>query len=186
MICMRRMLVTIMLSSAIFASVAQQNENASIEPSDTIILISGRKVVAHVQGLTTSKVMYIPYDGNVVKEMDRKQVHKILYRAGRVETFNSLAAVMIDDDSWQTVIVTDNRDDTEGLFALGDVSAQSSPQARNTRAARRSADIRLKKRAVNMGGIIVLVTKRESKGGYGEIPSHYVEGVAYGFEPPVE
>lgn len=183
---MRRMLVTIMLLSMIFASVAQQNEDAAVEPSDTIILISGRKVVAQVQGLTTSKVMYIPYDGKEVKEMDRKQVHKILYKAGRVETFNSLAAVMVDEDSWQTVIVTDSRDDVEGLFALGEVSAQSSPQARNARAAKRSADIRLKKRAVNMGGIIVLVTKRESRGGYGEVPTHSVEGVVYGFEPPLE
>lgn len=183
---MRRMLVTIMLLSMIFASAAQENENATVELSDTIILISGRKVVAHVQSVTTSKVIYIPYDGNTVKEMNRKQVHRILYKAGRVEVFNSLAAVMVDDDNWQTVIVTDNRDDVEGLFAQGDASAQSSPQARNARAARRSADIRLKKRAVNMGGIVVLVTKRESRGGYGEIPTHFVEGVVYGFEPPVE
>jgi len=93
---------------------------------------------------------------------------------------------MIDEDSWQTVIVTDSKDDVEGLFALGDVSAQSSPQARNARAAKKSADIRMKKRAVNMGGIMVLVTKREARGGYGEIPTHFVEGVVYGFEPPLE
>ncbi len=186
MICMRRMLVAIMLSSMFFASVAQQTENEPVELSDTIILISGRKVIASVQSVSTSKVMYIPYDGKVVKEMDRKQVHKILYKVGRVEVFNSLAAVMVDDDNWQTIIVTDNRDDTEGLFALGDVIAQSSPQARNARAAKRSADIRMKKRAVNMGGIIVLITKRETRGGYGEIPTHFVEGVVYGFEPPVE
>jgi hypothetical protein len=183
---MRRVLVTIALFLMVFISVAQQKEKVTVEPTDTIVLISGRKVVASVQGVTTSKIMLIPYEGKVVKEMDRKQVHKILYRNGRVESFNSLAVVMVDEDSWQTVIVTDNQDDAEGMFALGEVSAQSSPQARNARAAKKSADIRLKKRAVNMGGIVVLVSKRESKGGYGEIPTHFVEGVVYGFEPPLE
>ena len=110
--------------------------------------------------------------------------HKIYYRTGVVEHFNSLAVVMVDEGDWQTVILTDNKDDVEGFFALGQVDAQSSPQSRNARSAQRSADIRLKKRAVNMGGIVVLITKRESRGGYGETPTHYVEGIVYGFEPP--
>jgi len=183
---MKRIVVTIVVSVMALAALAQQTDKAPAEPTDTIILISGRKVVANIQSLTTSKVVYIPYDGKAIKEMDRKQVHKILYRNGRIESFNSLAVEMIDEDSWQTVIITDSKDDVEGLFALGDVSAQSSPQARNARAAKKSADIRMKKRAVNMGGIMVLVTKREARGGYGEIPTHFVEGVVYGFEPPLE
>ncbi len=157
---------------------------ASQEAADTIILISGRKVIVKVQGVSTSKITYFPLGKNEPMEMDRKQVHKILYRTGRVEHFNSLAFETVAEGNWKTVILTDNKDDVEGFFALGEVNAKSSPKSRNAKAAQQSADIRLKKRAVNMGGLIVLITKRESKGGYGETPSHFVEGIAYGSDPP--
>jgi hypothetical protein len=183
---MKKLLAVSFLVLVAYQLVAQQVTKVVKDPSDTIVLISGRKVVAMVQGVTASRISYIPFDQKAVKEMDRKQVHKIYYRNGRVEHFNSLALQMIDEDSWQTVILTDKKEDIEGFFSLGQVDAQSSPQARNARAAQRSADIRLKKKAVNMGGIVVFITKRESRGGYGEIPTHSVEGVVYGFEPPVE
>jgi hypothetical protein len=157
-----------------------------VEPSDTIVLISGRKVPAKVQAVSPSKVSYFPIDKTTSQDMDRKQVHKIIYRTGRVEHFNSLAVQVVDEGDWKTIILTDNRDDIEGFFALGEVSAQSSPRSRSAKSAQRSADIRLKKRAVNMGGLVVFITKRESRGGYGEVPTHFVEGIVYGLDPPTE
>ncbi|MFP4555716.1 MAG: hypothetical protein ACLFNU_02490 [Bacteroidales bacterium] len=165
---------------------SQEVEEKAKEPVDTIILISGRKVPALVQAISTSRVNYIVPETDEQKEMQRRSVHVIEYRNGRVEHFNDMAVQMIDEGDWKTVILTDSKDDVEGLFALGEVEAQSSPRSRNAKSAQRSADIRIKKRAVNMGGLIVLVTKRESKGGYGEVPTHIVEGTVYGFEPPEE
>jgi len=165
---------------------AQAPASAEKEPSDTIVLISGRKMAAFVQNVSPSKISYFPIGSKELKDMDRKQVHKIMYRNGRVETFNTMAVQVVSEGDWQTVILTDNMDDVEGFFPLGEVQAQSSPKSRNARSARQSADIRLKKRAVNMGGLVVFITKRESKGGYGETPTHYVEGIVYGFEPPAE
>lgn len=52
--------------------------------------------------------------------------------------------------------------------------------------AKRNAETRLKKRAVAKGAIFVLVTKRTSTGGYGEVPTYYIEGEAFGTEPPKE
>lgn len=161
-------------------------DSGATQSTDTVVLISGRKVPVMVQGVSSSKISYTNIGETEVKEVERKQVHEIIYRNGRVESFNELAVQMIDEGDWKTVIVTDNNDDVEGFFALGQVEAKSSPQSRNAKAAQRSADIRLKKRAVNMGGIVVLVTHRESKGGYGETPTHFVQGIAYGFEPPIE
>jgi hypothetical protein len=183
---MKKLITFLFLLTITFPLVAQPAQAVKKEPTDTIMLISGRKVVAQVQAVTANRVSYIPFEQKEVKEMDRKQVHKIFYRNGRVEHFNTLALQMVDEDNWQTVIITDKKDDVEGFFALGQIDAQSSPQARNARAAQRSADIRLKKKAVNMGGIVIFITKRESRGGYGEIPTHYVEGIVYGFEPPLE
>ncbi len=183
---MRTIIPLLLLTLLAIPTFSQENKEEVKEPVDTIILISGRKVPALVQAVSTSKVDYIVPESNEMKEMKRRSVHKIEYRTGRVERFNDMAVQMIDEGDWKTVILTDSKDDVEGLFELGEVEAQSSPRSRNAKSAQRSADIRLKKRAVNMGGLIVLVTKRESKGGYGEIPTHIVEGIAYGFEPPAE
>ncbi|KAF5084324.1 hypothetical protein DSECCO2_79510 [anaerobic digester metagenome] len=152
--------------------------------ADTIVLVSGRKTLGNVQGVSPSQVTYSPADSKEVLKMDRKQVHKIIYRTGRVEIFNKLAFEMVEEGDWKTIILTEKQEDVEGLYALGNVDAQSSKNSRNARSAERSANIRLQKKAAAMGGYIVLITKRESKGGYGEIPTHLVEGVVYGFDPP--
>jgi hypothetical protein len=44
----------------------------------------------------------------------------------------------------------------------------------------------LKKKAANMKGTLILVTKKETSGGYGEYPGYYIKGIAYGTEPPAE
>lgn len=163
-------------------SVAQTNTGS--EPLDTIVSISNRRSVGKVQRVTTSIITFIPKGKTKVEEIPRKQIHRIFYSNGKSEFFNSLAVEMVDESSWKTIILSENEDDIQGLYALGKVDAQSSPQSRSAKAAKSSADIRLKKKAVNMGGVIVLITKRESKGGYNEIPTHYVEGVVYGYEPP--
>ncbi len=154
------------------------------EQMDTIVSISNRRSVGKVQRVTTSIITFIPKGKTKVEEIPRRQIHRILYSNGKAEFFNSLAVEMVDENSWKTIILSESEDDIQGLYALGKVDAQSSPQSRSAKAAKSSADIRLKKKAVNMGGVIVLITKRESKGGYNEIPTHYVEGVVYGYEPP--
>jgi hypothetical protein len=70
------------------------------------------------------------------------------------------------------------------LYELGTVSAQSSAGSRNAKAAKKSAIIRLQKKAANLGGMIVLLTKEQSVGGFGEPPTFEAEGIAYGYEPP--
>ncbi len=178
---MKRTLLAVILITLSTSFAALSNDVAQ---SDTIVLISGRKVPVQVQGVSASSITYKAIDSEEVKDVDRKQVHKIIYRTGRVEKFNSMAVMMIDEGDWKTVILTENKEDVEGLYALGEADGKSSPRSRNAKAAQRSADIRLKKKAVNMGGIIVLVTNRETKGGYGEVPTHLVTGIVYGFDPP--
>ena len=177
--------ITVVLSlTMLFASASAQD--IVKEPSDTIVLISGRKVPVMVQGVSPTKISYLIEGNTEIKEVERRQVHKILYRNGRAESFSSMAMQMVAEGDWKTVILTDKQEDIEGFFALGEAEAQSSPRSRNAKSAQQSADIRLKKRAVNMGGIVVFITNRESKGGYGEVPTHKVTGIVYGFDPPAE
>lgn len=175
----------ILLFSLLFFSVpAIGQSKPQTEAMDTIISISNRRTVGKVQKVTTSAITFIPKGKTKAEELPRKQIHRILYSNGKAEFFNSLAVEMVDENSWKTIILSENEDDVQGLYPLGKIDAQSSPQSRSAKAAKSSADIRLKKKAVNMGGVIVLITKRESKGGYNEIPTHYVEGMVYGYEPP--
>jgi len=100
-----------------------------------------------------------------------------------VEVFNAPVFRMVDEGSWKTVIVTDNKDDVTGLYERGKVDARSSAGSRNAKSAKKSATIRIQKKAANLGGLIVLITKQESVGGFGEAPTYYIEGIAYGYEP---
>lgn len=158
----------------------------STDVPDTIVLVSGKKVMGRIQSVNSSKVSYYPQSKPKLEEMARKQVHKIFYNTGRVEFFNKPAFEMVSEGDFKTIVLTEKPEEVEGLFELGKVEAQSSKNSRNAKAAEHSADIRIQKKAANMGAIMVLITKRESKGGYGEVPTHFVEGIAYGFEAPKE
>lgn len=153
---------------------------------DTIVLVSGKKILGKIHGVSSTKVTYYPQNKAKLEELARKQVQKVLYSTGRREFFNKPAFEMVADRDFKTIVLTDNPEEVSGLYALGKVEAKSSKNARSAKAAQQSADIRLQKKAVNMGAYIVLIKKRESKGGYGEVPTHFVIGEAYGLDPPKE
>lgn len=153
---------------------------------DTIVLVSGKKILCKIHGVSSSKVTYYPINKTALLELARKQVNIILYSTGRREFFNKPAFEMVAEGDFKTIVLTNNPEEVAGLYVLGKVDAKSSKGARNAKAAQQSADIRLQKKAANLGAYIVLIKKRESKGGYGEVPTHFVEGVAYGLEPPKE
>ncbi|MDI3526559.1 MAG: hypothetical protein PWR03_742 [Tenuifilum sp.] len=156
----------------------------SQEVLDTVILVSNRKIVCNVKSVSSSKITIVRKDKTTPESLSRKQIHKILYSNGRVEKFNDLAFAMIDETSFQAVVITDNPADVDGLYVYGKVEAVSSKRSRNAKSAEKNARIRLQRRAAALGANYVLVTKSESRGGYREVPTHYYEGIAYGFEPP--
>ncbi|MFW6095284.1 MAG: hypothetical protein ACOC8S_02465, partial [Bacteroidota bacterium] len=57
---------------------------------------------------------------------------------------------------------------------------------RTPKSAERNAKIRLRRRAANMGAEFVLITHTESSGGFGEVPSFEIRGIAYSFTEPKE
>ncbi|MHC1702912.1 MAG: hypothetical protein AB9846_03290 [Tenuifilaceae bacterium] len=158
-----------------------------VDVNDTIILISGKKLLGKIQSISQTKVSYYPQTNKTKLELlALKQVHKVLYMSGKVENFNKPAFEMVSAGDFKTIVLTENSEEVEGLFPLEEIDAQSSKGSRNAKAAERSADIRIQKKAAALGGIMVLITRRESKGGYGEVPTHFVKGVVYGLEPPKE
>jgi hypothetical protein len=100
--------------------------------------------------------------------------------------FNDPLVQDITKTDWKNVVLTENKEEVEGMFKVGEVTGKSSSQNRTPQSAERTAKIRMKKRAANRGGVMVLVTKTEKSGGFGEVPTYYMEGIAYSFEEPEE
>ena len=108
--------------------------------------------------------------------IERKEVHKIIYKTGKIEILNQAAFTMFDESSWEAVWITEDKKEVGNLYVLGDVEAKSPSSARSPAAAKKGAIIKLKKKAANLKGTLILVTKKQATGGYGEYPGYFIKG----------
>lgn len=175
-------LVVCLLSVSAFT----QQGASTAAPVDTIIRLGGKKLAVDVLNVSATDVTYRVPGETQTRTIERKQIEKIRYKSGNLDIFNKPVLQMINDNQWEAVLVTEKKDDVDGLFEYGIVEASSTSDARSPKAARRSATIRLQKKAANMGANIILITRAEAVGGYGEIPGYNMTGIAYGFEKPSE
>ncbi len=177
----KKLLLSILVVILSLPMVAQEEVN---EKLDTIYMLGRKKLIVAVKNISASTVRYAEPGSEETITIERKQIQKIIFSNGRKEVFNKPVMMMVEEGSWKTVIITDRKNDVQGLYELGKVDARSSAGSRSAKAAKKSALIRLQKKAALLGGSIVLVTKEETIGGFGEPPTYEVEGIAYGFEPP--
>ncbi len=155
-----------------------------IEKLDTIYMLGRKKLIVNVKNISSATVRYSAPGSDETITVERKQIQKVVFSNGRKEVFNKPVMMMVEEGDWKTVIITDRKNDVEGLYELGTIETSSSAGSRSAKSAKKSAMIRLQKKAAGLGGMIVLVTKEESIGGFGEPPTYEVKGIAYGFEPP--
>jgi len=151
---------------------------------DTIYLLGQRKMVVEVKGIFYSNIKYLDPETGETKSMETKNIQRVIFDSGRKEVFNKPLVGMINKTDWKNVVLTRKEGDVEGLYEVGQVKGRSSANNRTAKSAERTAVIRMKKRAANKGAEMILVTKEESRGGFGEVPTFYIEGVGYAFEPP--
>ncbi|NJK97129.1 MAG: hypothetical protein HC905_21410 [Bacteroidales bacterium] len=152
-------------------------------PTDTIVRLGGKKIPCKVLNVSSSTILYSAPDKTESLAIDRKEIEKIIFKTGRVEVFNKPVLTMIQEGQWESILVTRDEKDTHGLYNRGVIKASSSPSNRSKKAAKQSAIIKLQKKAANLGGTIILLTKEESKGAYGDIPGFDLEAIVYGTEP---
>jgi hypothetical protein len=155
-------------------------------PHDTIFKLNGSLLPVDVTTVTPTYVSFVFPGKSEEYTIERKEVHKIIYKTGRIEVLNQAAFTLIDESSWEAVWITEDKKDIGNLYLLGDVEARSPSSARSPSAAKKGAIIKLKKKAANMKGTLILVTKKQATGGYGEYPGYYIKGIAYGPNPPEE
>jgi len=155
-------------------------------PVDTIFKLNGSVLPVDVTTVTPTYVSFTIPGKPDEFTIERKEVHKIIYKNGRLEVLNEAAFEVFDESNWEAVWITEDKKEVADLFQLGEIDARSPASARSPSAAKKGAIIKLKKKAVNMKGTIVLVTHKQTTGGYGEYPGYYIKGIAYGPEPPEE
>lgn len=154
----------------------------TVNPVDTIIYLGGKSLPVNIANVTSSKVFYTNLDENTIFEVDRKQVERLIYRTGRIEVLNRPVFQMIEEDDWRQVFLTEDTGEVSGLHERGPVEVTAAA-SRNRRSTIRNAEIRLKRQAATLNANLILVTNTEFRGGYGDVPSITMKGIAYGFEP---
>lgn len=155
-------------------------------PHDTIFKLNGSQLPVDVTTVTPTYISFI-FPGKPEEfTIERKEVHKIIYKTGKIDILNQAAFTVFDESSWEAVWMTEEKKEVGDLYRLGEVEAKSPSSARSASAAKKGAIIKLKKKAANMKGTLILITKKQATGGYGEYPGYFIKGIAYGPEPPEE
>jgi hypothetical protein len=178
---MRRKVFFIVLSLSL--GLAGYSQSYNRKALDTIIKVEGKVMPVEVEKVTTTYVRFRVPGNDELFTMPRKNIHKVIYKNGRIEEYNPLVLMLIDDMSWQAVWLTEDEQDVLSLYKRGVVNASSPPSSRSPKAAKKGAIIRVQKKAAAMQGSVVLITKKQTTGGYGEFPGYKIEGVVYGTEP---
>ena len=176
---LRRLAMFIAVMAFVIPSLSQ--EEVSL---DTIYMLGQTKKLVQVKGIFYSNVKYKEPGTDEVKSMKTKNIQKIIFDNGRKEVFNKPLVANITETDWRNVVITENKEEVDDLYKVGKVTGKSSSRNRTPKSAERTAKIRMKKRAANKGGVMILLTKNEKSGGFGEVPTYYMEGIAYSFEKP--
>jgi len=164
-------------------TVAKEEPVKKEERLDTIVKLGGKKLLVKVIKINEKDVTYTFPEKTDNLSILRKDIEKVIFQNGHREVFNPPVLMMIDETQWEAVLVTENPEEVEGLFLRGTISASSSSDCRDNKSAKQSAIIRLQKKAANMKASVILITKAQAKGGYGENPGYKINGNAYGLEP---
>ncbi|MFP4620823.1 MAG: hypothetical protein ACLFM7_05895 [Bacteroidales bacterium] len=170
-----------MVGMALGFSGFAQEEEARL---DTIYMLGQEKKLVDVKRIMHSDVKYKEPGSDELQNMKTNNIQKIIFDNGRKEVFNDPLVEDITEVDWQNVVLTEKKSEVDGFYEIGEVTGKSSSTNRTMKSAERTAKIRMKKRAANKGGVMVLITKEERSGGFGEVPTFYMEGVAYSFEKP--
>ncbi len=153
-------------------------------PVDTVVLLGDRKIPAFVKQVGALTVLYaLQSKPDSLITVEQKDLEKIIYRNGRIEPFNKAVIEDVSDKQWQSILLTRKEKDVIGLYKRGFVAGKSKPNARSKKDAQQSGTIKLQKQAAAIGATIVLITKDEYYGGFGDPQGYYIEGFAYGNEP---
>ncbi len=163
------------------ASLQAQSGNNAHTYADTIVLLGQQRIVCNIMRVSPLKIRYNIPDSSESQYVKRNNVQRIIYETGREEQLNEPLIQDVDEKSWVNVVITQNKKLVEGMNKLGTVKSKSWPRSNDKEEARRTARVRLRKKGLGKGASIILLTNERVSGGFGEIPTYHLTGMAYGF-----
>lgn len=151
---------------------------------DTLVKLGGKKIPILFKNATSVMVYYaLPDKPKESQKIERKNVEKIIYRDGKIENFNQAAFTLIEEGRWEAVLLTYDEKDISGLYKRGVLLDNRSAPSANKKKAEQNVIMKIQKRAANMKGTIVLITRKQFYGAYGDDTGCIMDGVVYGTEP---
>src|SRR5512133_2206342 len=115
---------------------ASQTIKPAEAPHDTIFKINGQQIPVDVTTVTPTYISFV-FPGKPEEfTIERKEVHKIIYKTGKIDVLNQAACTMFDESSWEAVWITEDKKEVGDLYVLGEVEAKSPSSARSPAAAK--------------------------------------------------
>jgi hypothetical protein len=181
--CMRiiALFLGVLLAGNMFGQPQAEKPSA---PTDTLFRLGGKKFpIIYKQETATTVAYALPRNPDSTIYIEKKDIEIILFKSGRKTIYNKPVLQTVSDDQWQTVLVTRDPKETEGLYKVGYFKAKSPRTSPNKKKAFEAAMVSLQKNAVKVKAYIVLIESEEYPGAYGDPPSCILEGSAWGLEP---
>ncbi len=160
------------------------NDEEQIQKTDLLYQHDGKTIAVNVKRIYLNDLYYSLPGETKVNKIDQRLVHKIVYKAGKIEVLNEKAPEVRKVGDYRKVKVTKDPDDVEGLVEVAKLEAKSEGNNKGNsshKSLERSATIVLRRKAALVNGHIVLITKKKSSGGFGESPSLTLYGTAYSY-----
>jgi hypothetical protein len=174
----------VLISLALVVNMGAQTKSKPT-PVDTMVKLGGRKLGIIYKQENSNQVTYaLPSKPDSFISIDKKDIETITFKTGRKTVYHKPVLQTLTDDHWQTVLPTKDKKQTEGLYKLGYFNARSNRSATSKKQAFEQAVASLQKKAAAKKAYIVLIEEEQYPGGYGDTPSCYLEGSAWGMEPP--
>lgn len=163
---------------------------------DKIILKTGDSLVVRVNRVTPADVVFFYPFSKKVNYLSRSEVYKVQKSSGKELLSNNLPyiteVVTVDSTGetqvltrklkdWQTIVVTEDEDDVEGMTPLENVTIryEASYPGVNAKYLKKNAIIRLQRRVANIPATKALITNIKYYMPYGDIPSVEIEAIPY-------
>lgn len=140
--------------------------------ADVINLHYGEPINCKVTEITDEYIKYIPNDENLIHTIGRLPVVCIEFDNGKIEEVSSLIVVDDPKKDWTNVVVVYEKNAVKGMVKIGEgFKKANSAWSNNTKkdGLERKVFEKLKKECAQLGGKVLLVTRKDSQsqGGFG-------------------
>jgi hypothetical protein len=131
----------------------------NLSAQDILKLHNGSDIECKVSNMDGSVVTFVYKGEDLSQKISKIAINSIKFASGR----NQIITEKIDlsgEDAFQSVILTKNLDDVEGLTRIGEVKGKTAfISYRSGANADKKSEERLKADCLKLGGVVVLVTE---------------------------